>query len=515
MSGACTLELTMPFPDESTWNLKFFRHYSTIVEGLRRPDALAKATEELDRVGGGERHITEGDIATLPYLEAVVKETMRLHPLSCEDVAAAGGHDIPTGTLVFDAAAFRPERFAESSVDGHAAVHRRRTQRPHPSPLPRCHLTLEDKAFESASAAAAPLPADGSPDDDWFTLLAASLPARTAEEMQRHYEALVEDVTAIQTGRETPSATPPPHRWLPPRRSTTGKKVGIIAKNGRAAPRWSTRARDQVLSYGISISHSRTADSKPGHRLIWWPTPVQQRISRCAPSAPLGHGLELDLEDHRLIRWATIWPRAPTASVDPADPADRDRMRRCPCLLRKENRAPTDSFTAPVNTELQRKGIPWTEEEHKSVANLAQVTHSPPRSTGRRRRSPAQHLLWVEEGGLLHLPAPLGDKGPLKQKEAEALAEATLVGGKVAEDRDVGRCGGAMSDTKVYQLLKQRSTRYERKLANNAGSAYLSLSPRDAKEHQRECIAQPQTRTIILRQAVPEPRLPAHLYAGP
>nr|CAB3452008.1 unnamed protein product [Digitaria exilis] len=229
-----------------TWHA--WANEAAVYMGLRRPDALAKATEELDRVGGGERHITEGDIATLPYLEAVVKETMRLHPvtpllsLSCP----ARMWPPPAGTtsrqarwssstlndrwrpdrVGEDAAAFRPERFAESSgregpefrgppfrvrmcpdvsfglrmVHGHAAVHRRRTQRPHPSPSPRCHLTLEDEAFESASAAAAPLPADGSPDDDWFTLLAASLPARTAEEMRRHYEALVEDVTAIQTG---------------------------------------------------------------------------------------------------------------------------------------------------------------------------------------------------------------------------------------------------------------------------------------------------------------------------
>ncbi|KAF8714163.1 hypothetical protein HU200_028174 [Digitaria exilis] len=111
-----------------------------MAELLRRPDALAKVTEELDRVIGGDRHVTEGDIASLPYLEAVVKETMRLHPVSPllsprqsrEDVATGGGHDIPAGTLVFvnvwaigrdpavwgeDAAVFRPERFAGSRVD--------------------------------------------------------------------------------------------------------------------------------------------------------------------------------------------------------------------------------------------------------------------------------------------------------------------------------------------------------------------------------------------------------------
>ena len=78
-------------------------------ELLRNPDALASATEELDRVVGRERLVvTEGDIPSLPYMEAVVKETMRLHPvspmlaprLSREDVSV-GGHDVPAGTLVF------------------------------------------------------------------------------------------------------------------------------------------------------------------------------------------------------------------------------------------------------------------------------------------------------------------------------------------------------------------------------------------------------------------------------
>ncbi|KAL6608043.1 hypothetical protein ACP70R_041106 [Stipagrostis hirtigluma subsp. patula] len=59
----------------------------------------------------------------------------------------------------------------------------------------------EDKAFENAVAAAAPPPPDGPPDDGWFSALAASVPARTAEEVRRHYEALVEDVGAIDAGR--------------------------------------------------------------------------------------------------------------------------------------------------------------------------------------------------------------------------------------------------------------------------------------------------------------------------
>lgn len=59
----------------------------------------------------------------------------------------------------------------------------------------------EDKAFENALAAAAPPPPDGQPDEDWFVALAASIPARSADEVRRHYEALVEDVGAIEAGR--------------------------------------------------------------------------------------------------------------------------------------------------------------------------------------------------------------------------------------------------------------------------------------------------------------------------
>jgi cytochrome P450 len=110
-------------------------------ELLRKPDVLAKATEELDRVVGGDRLVTEGDMPSLPYLDAVVKETMRLHPVvplliprvSREDTSVAG-YDIPKGTRVLvnvwaigrdpavwkDAAAdeFRPERFLVGSEPG-------------------------------------------------------------------------------------------------------------------------------------------------------------------------------------------------------------------------------------------------------------------------------------------------------------------------------------------------------------------------------------------------------------
>ena len=53
-----------------------------ISELLKKPEIFKKATEELDRVIGQNRWVKENDIPSLPYVEAIVKETMRLHPVA-------------------------------------------------------------------------------------------------------------------------------------------------------------------------------------------------------------------------------------------------------------------------------------------------------------------------------------------------------------------------------------------------------------------------------------------------
>ncbi|XP_031122106.1 dimethylnonatriene synthase-like [Ipomoea triloba] len=107
-------------------------------ELMRKPDIIAKATEELDREIGRERWVDESDCSRLPYIEAIIKETFRLHPLgtmlaphyAMEDCNVAG-YDIAKGTTILvnawsigrdpmfwdDAEEFKPERFLNSNID--------------------------------------------------------------------------------------------------------------------------------------------------------------------------------------------------------------------------------------------------------------------------------------------------------------------------------------------------------------------------------------------------------------
>lgn len=109
-----------------------------MAELIRNPRVQQKVQEELDRVIGLERVMTEADFSSLPYLQCVIKEAMRLHPptpLMLPHRANAnvkvGGYDIPKGSNVHvnvwavardpavwkDPLEFRPERFLEEDVD--------------------------------------------------------------------------------------------------------------------------------------------------------------------------------------------------------------------------------------------------------------------------------------------------------------------------------------------------------------------------------------------------------------
>ncbi|GKU98301.1 hypothetical protein SLEP1_g11321 [Rubroshorea leprosula] len=51
-----------------------------MVELLRNPASMRKVKEELNRVVGLNEEVEESDIKELPYMQAVVKERLRLHP---------------------------------------------------------------------------------------------------------------------------------------------------------------------------------------------------------------------------------------------------------------------------------------------------------------------------------------------------------------------------------------------------------------------------------------------------
>lgn len=109
-----------------------------ISELLRKPEIFKKATQELDTVIGRDRWVEEKDVPNLPYINAIAKETMRLHPvapmlvprLARDDVKIAG-YDIPKGTLILvntwtigrdskiweNPYEFEPERFLEKNID--------------------------------------------------------------------------------------------------------------------------------------------------------------------------------------------------------------------------------------------------------------------------------------------------------------------------------------------------------------------------------------------------------------
>ncbi|CAI0476640.1 unnamed protein product [Linum tenue] len=101
-----------------------------MAELLRNPTTLAKAREELDCTIEKGNHLQESDIHRLPYLQSIIKETLRLHPSAPFLLPHKAGADveingftIPKGAIGRDSAtwddpkSFIPERFMGSEVD--------------------------------------------------------------------------------------------------------------------------------------------------------------------------------------------------------------------------------------------------------------------------------------------------------------------------------------------------------------------------------------------------------------
>ena len=109
-----------------------------MAELLQNPKAMSKAKAELEETIGKGKPVEETDIAGLPYLQAILKETFRLHPpvpfllpRKAEEDVEINGYTVPKGAQVLVNVwavgrdpntwdrpnFFMPERFLGSDID--------------------------------------------------------------------------------------------------------------------------------------------------------------------------------------------------------------------------------------------------------------------------------------------------------------------------------------------------------------------------------------------------------------
>ncbi|KAK7303758.1 hypothetical protein RJT34_14672 [Clitoria ternatea] len=126
-------DLLVAGTDTTTYGLE-----RTMTELMHNPEVMSKAKKELEETIGKGKLVEESDVARLPYLQAVIKESLRLHPpapfllprRAKVDVEVCG-YTIQQGTQVLinewaigrnqdiweNAHMFSPERFLGSDID--------------------------------------------------------------------------------------------------------------------------------------------------------------------------------------------------------------------------------------------------------------------------------------------------------------------------------------------------------------------------------------------------------------
>lgn len=99
----CQQDMVVGGSDTSSNTIEF-----AMAEMMNKPEVLRKVQEELESVVGKDNLVEESHIHKLPYLHAVMKETLRLHPVlplmvpHCpSETTNIGGYTIPEGSRVF------------------------------------------------------------------------------------------------------------------------------------------------------------------------------------------------------------------------------------------------------------------------------------------------------------------------------------------------------------------------------------------------------------------------------